>query len=428
MSNVGFRIPGMTSCGCGPGGGCDCDTSERGRRQRVPGIGHGKSLTDELSKITKGFAQRFIPIITETCHKCDQTEIAGTQFGGGEPPREIESSRLNSSIHSSVPRVSETRNSFNAASTSTHQVLVAFGILFESHYSHIVYSAPHSSIVNYLFPNTHRPWHPRDYVVSTESLSDGGRSILKKYSERDCPPAPGTKPCIPIVSFGGVWIDPCTGCPVVADWANETFAFVRADPLLTQYLQTWIRPIPWTDRRQPWWPQNWPKGTVGPCPPFSPGNTPGDGWCSEGHSPEHCNLECFRSVGSNPGQQCCYDSQGRLVSNAPCAGTVDFSPPTHHEDAAGNCVPGRSTDLADQFDQLGNYSSILIRHFTVDYFEWWRNKFRYDQIQCCIRNAGIPSGTSTGGFVTREELQRAWGLCVSRYDNGELFCSNWYRP
>ena len=442
MSTSGFTIPGMTSCGCGGGGG-SCACSSSGAQASGHELGGSASMSASASAGIPGFpswAESRACHCGGTCDECKERphgrqskhqgqtkhaaasrgQTGGTTLSGFKENGESGKTGLGtpSAGRRSLPEHSLPLLRGINGHSDTHEGL-PIGI------NDPPPSSPHSSIVNYLFPNTHRPWDPRDYVISAESLSDGGRSILKRYSERDCPPPPGTEPCIPIVSFGGVWIDPCTGCPVVADWANDDFTFVRPDPLLTWYLQTWIRPIPWTDRSQPWWPQNWPKGTVGPCPPFSPGNTPGDGWCSEGHSPQHCNLECFRSVGSNPGQQCCYDPQGRLVSNAPCAGTVDFSSPTHHEDAAGNCVPGRSTEGADH---ARNYLSILIPHWTVDVFEWWRNKFRYDQIYCCMRDAGIPSGTSTGGFVTREELQRAWNLCASRYDNGELFCSNWYRP
>jgi len=86
-----------------------------------------------------------------------------------------------------------------------------------------------------------------------------------------------------------------------------------------------------------------PKGKATPiksCPPKNPGNEMGDGWCSEGANSFHPGAkECFREPrGPGPGNQCCYDDGGNLITDGPGAGTPDRASPAGGEDDCGDCT------------------------------------------------------------------------------------------
>jgi RHS repeat-associated protein len=83
-----------------------------------------------------------------------------------------------------------------------------------------------------------------------------------------------------------------------------------------------------------------PTPPMPPCPQKNPGGSKGDGWCSEGQNHLHPgSKECFRQVLSSPGpgNQCCYDSNGDLISSGPGAGTPDRVDPAIGEDSCDNC-------------------------------------------------------------------------------------------
>lgn len=95
---------------------------------------------------------------------------------------------------------------------------------------------------------------------------------------------------------------------------------------------------------------NWYKG-LPDCPCENPdlkGVKTNEGWASEGASHAHPGAaECFRSYplqGVNklmldgPGQQCCYDACGKLITGGPGAGTPDQANSTKGEDGQGKVI------------------------------------------------------------------------------------------
>ena len=124
------------------------------------------------------------------------------------------------------------------------------------------------------------------------------------------------------------------------------------------------------------------------CPCKNPdlgGVNPNDGWASEGTSHAHPGaVECFRSYplkGVNnltlngPGQQCCYDKCGDLITGGAGAGTPDRYNSTKGESGGGKVIPyvGKLFSIAGRLVYIPAGAAL---HVIYDYFPWktlgWR--------------------------------------------------------
>jgi RHS repeat-associated protein len=177
----------------------------------------------------------------------------------------------------------------------------------------------------------------------------------------------------------------------------------------------WIDPGPIPPRYYP--PEFWlidpaPPTYIPGCPLIMPNPaTTGDGWCYSGPSDEHCGLRCFRSVpnGTDGGQQCCYDASGILNTDPDCAGTIDRWAPSV-ESPTGDCEKGRG-----------------FKKHASEYIAWRLNKQRYNEIQCCLRERGVPSGTP-GPCTDDKTHESTYSSCAEAVDAGETFCSSQKHP
>jgi RHS repeat-associated protein len=78
----------------------------------------------------------------------------------------------------------------------------------------------------------------------------------------------------------------------------------------------------------------WLPSPVPPCPPTSPGNTPG--WCQDISTWGHPGDVCYRSYGgpTSAGNQCCYNSHGSYSGG----GSVDSIGPAVGRLPGGVCI------------------------------------------------------------------------------------------
>ncbi len=153
-----------------------------------------------------------------------------------------------------------------------------------------------------------------------------------------------------------------------------------------------------------------PTKNINGCPLWEPDGKIGDGWCHDTRGGGHCGLKCYRSY-PNPGagQQCCYLPSGLLDSNRDCMGTLDLYGCDTGENSDGSCN--------------GGYPGCLLDHYLYDYIPYTRCKRHYNELQCCLRQRGIPSG-SPGGPVSHCDMEYAYSSCIDKvYRQGQLFCS-----
>ena len=147
-----------------------------------------------------------------------------------------------------------------------------------------------------------------------------------------------------------------------------------------------------------------PPGNIPWCPPTEPcGAAAGDGWCRNDSG--HCGLHCYRSygTGTHSGQQCCYDSSGALNQDPDCMGSVDIFGCATSEDWNGNC----------QFDM----SCVVFNHEQWDHGPWANCKRKYNELQCCLRHHGVPSGNTPG--TSHPAHPTPW--CFYEYDLGPIY-------
>lgn len=74
------------------------------------------------------------------------------------------------------------------------------------------------------------------------------------------------------------------------------------------------------------------------CPATSPGTTnTKDDWCLDNWATHGDADACYRGYGPKAGNQCCYDKEGKLITEGAGAGTADTCGPAEGENKDGTC-------------------------------------------------------------------------------------------
>jgi hypothetical protein len=106
--------------------------------------------------------------------------------------------------------------------------------------------------------------------------------------------------------------------------------------------------------------------------PGESSSKPPNGWCFEGHSPEHHPgaHSCFRQTRrtAGPGQQCCYRKDGSLITEGAGAGTPDKIAVAHGLYWTGDCIYALGRVLAHLDHDVWYYDFLM--DMTDDDREW----------------------------------------------------------
>jgi RHS repeat-associated protein len=144
------------------------------------------------------------------------------------------------------------------------------------------------------------------------------------------------------------------------------------------------------------------------CPPVEPDVDYYDNWCRDIQGGGHCGAECYRSVqtpgtGATGGQQCCY-MNFLLLTDPDCMGTIDRC----------GCARGSHTG-----NDMCEYDLDCVDdcHDPQDVDPYDDDPVRYNEIQCCMRDLGICSGSTGIAGPTDEELTKAYERCECLVDN-----------
>ncbi|NOG54372.1 MAG: hypothetical protein HND57_08595 [Planctomycetes bacterium] len=164
-------------------------------------------------------------------------------------------------------------------------------------------------------------------------------------------------------------------------------------------------------------------GYIPGCPTIEPCNPDGspiinDGWCYDDKGTGHCGLRCYRSYGNGTegGQQCCYNDNGSLNTDVEWMGTIDIH---------GNSIGDNSQGICT----LSKWRTA--KHLWRDYFDYiMYGADAYNEIQCCMRRQGIPSGNPIPRWspyypdgVSDDDLYEAYDDCfVSVIFYDDTYC------